>query len=92
MFVHPENTSFPNSWKMIEEMFIKNGNENNFLTIREYYEKFGDSAFNQFATDYAFQMPFIKLTLYQKEYEAVYMYKFNYISNYGKKSGLGACH
>ena len=37
-------------------------------------------------------MPSIKLALFQKEYEEVYMYKFNYISNYGKKSGLGACH
>lgn len=58
-------------------MFIKNGNENNFLTIRKYYGKFGDSAFNQFATDYAFQITSIKLALYQKEYEEVYMYKFN---------------
>ena len=88
MFVHPENTGFPNSWKMIEEMFIKNANEKDYLSIKEYYEKFGDNAFNEFATDYAFQMPSIKLALYQKEYEDVYMYKFNYISNFGKKSGL----
>ena len=88
MFVHPENTGFPNSWKMIEEMFIKNANEKDYLSIKEYYEKFGDNAFNEFATDYAFQMPSIKLALYQKEYEDVYMYKFKYISNFGKKSGL----
>lgn len=36
MFVHPEITGFPNSSKMVEEMFIKTGNEKNSLSIKEY--------------------------------------------------------
>ena len=93
MFVHSENTAFPNSWKMIETMFNSNGNGSFYPLIKEYYEKSGNSSFIDFATDYAFQMPSIKVAEAQKKYEDdVYMYRFEYISKMGKESGMGACH
>lgn len=92
MFVRPENTCFPNSWEMIETMFEKNDKKNFFPQIKEYYEKFGDSTFFEFGTDYAFQMPSIKLAENQKLHGDVYMYRFEYVSKMGKESGMGACH
>ena len=92
MFVHPENTVFPNSWEMIETMFKKNGNEDIYPSIKEYYGKLGDAAFNEFATDYAFQVPAIKVALAQKQYEDVFMYKFEYITKMGRESGMLASH
>ena len=92
MFVHKENTGFPNSWEMIENMFKKNGNEEYFLKVKEYYQSFGDLAFFEFATDYAFQVPAIKVAEAQKEYDDVFMYKFNYLTKFGEKSGMGVGH
>ena len=92
MLVHKENTGFPNSWEIIENMFKKKGNEEYYLKIKEYYESFGDLAFFEFTTDYAFQMPSIKIAEAQKEYDDVFMYKFNYLTKFGKESGMGAAH
>lgn len=92
MFVRPENTNFPNSWEMIKEMFAKNGYENSFDDIKHYYENYGLDSFNRFATDYAFEMPAIKLALNQSKYNDVYMYKFQYVTKMGRESGMGACH
>lgn len=92
MFVHPENTGFPNSWEMVEQMFKNNGNEAGYQSIREYYEVFGADAFNQFATDYAFQMPAIKVAEAQAMYNDTYMYRFEYVTKMGRESGMGACH
>ena len=92
MFVHSENTGFPNSWNMIDAMFKANGNESSLPKIKSYYEAYGTDAFYQFATDYAFQMPAIKLAEYQSYYNDVWMYKFRYVAKKAIESGMGACH
>ncbi|MBQ7147272.1 MAG: carboxylesterase/lipase family protein [Pseudobutyrivibrio sp.] len=92
MFVHPENTAFPNSWKMVEKMFSSNGNEEGFPLIKEFYRVKGYDCFNQFATDYAFQVPSIKLAEAQSKFNDVFMYKFEYVTKMGRESGMGACH
>ncbi|MCR5544992.1 MAG: carboxylesterase/lipase family protein [Lachnospiraceae bacterium] len=92
MFVHPENTGFPNSWEMVKEMFEKNNNSDGKADIKKYYEKFGEDCFNKFATDYAFEMPAVKLAIHQSKYNDVYMYKFQYVTKMGRESGMGACH
>lgn len=97
MFVHPENTGFPNSWKMVEEMFRKNGNEDGYAAIRRYYEdpakteKFGDP-FVHFATDYVWEMPSVKAATYQREYADTWMYRFEFVSASAKENGMLASH
>jgi len=92
MFVRPENTNFPNSWEMVEEMFKKNGNAQGFDAIKDYYEAYGNDCFNKFATDYAFEMPAIKVAVNQSKFNDVFMYKFQYVTKMGRESGMGACH
>ena len=92
MFVRPENTNFPNSWEMIKEMLEKNGHGDSFEAIKNYYETFSEDSFNKFATDYAFEMPAVKLAINQSKYNTAYMYKFQYVTKMGRESGMGACH
>ncbi|HWT75365.1 MAG TPA: carboxylesterase family protein [Mobilitalea sp.] len=99
MFVRSEKTVFPSNWSMVEEMFKKNGNEEALPAIMEYYQSGGhedfngiDEAFIQFATDYAFQMPALKIAEAQKAYGEVWMYRFEFISKFGQKTGYKAAH
>lgn len=99
MFVHAENTVFPNSWSMIEEMFLKNDVEHSFTKIKEYYQSGNYKDFNgisggivQFATDLAFQMPAYKLAEGQKQYEDVWMYRYEFMKEEENDNGLGASH
>ncbi len=76
MFVHPEKTGFPNSWTMVAEMFEKNGHVAELPNIINYYQpsvrdKF--VTFISFATDYAFQMPALKVAEAQKEFADVWI-------------------
>lgn len=48
MFVHPENTGFPNSWTMITEMLEKNGNITDLPGIVGYYHPSAHDAFKLF--------------------------------------------
>lgn len=97
MFVHPENTGFPNNWDMVYEMFEKNGNLDGYDAIRKYYddpekeEKYGDM-FVHFATDYVWEMPSIKAAMFQRNYADTWMYRFEFISESAKKSGMLASH
>ena len=97
MFVHPERTGFPNSWEMVQEMFDKNGNSNGYPLIKEYYsdkqfdEKFG-STFVHFATDYAFEMPSIKVANAQRKFGDVWMYRFEFLPESAKKNGMLVSH
>ena len=97
MFVHPENTGFPNSWEMVREMFIKNGNENGYADIQRYYLRkdfdrdFGD-VFVHFATDYAFEMPAVKAALAQREYGDTYMYRFEFLPKSAAENGMLVSH
>lgn len=97
MFVHPENTGFPNSWEMVREMFIKNGNEAGYADVQKYYLRedfdrdFGD-VFVHFATDYAFEMPSVKVAVAQKEYEDTYMYRFEFLPKSAVDNGMLVSH
>jgi len=122
MFVHPENTGFPNSWTMVAEMMEKNGNADALPKIigfyhedgRDYFSLFKDSAvslssslppmsgdirqiggdpFIRFATDYAFEMPAIKVALGAKQYnDNVWMYRYELITKSGEETGWKASH
>ena len=97
MFVHPENTGFPNSWEMVHEMFEKNGNLDGYEAIKEYYddpakeEKHGN-AFVHFATDYVWEMPSMKAASFQSNYADTWMYRFEYMSKYAKETGMLVSH
>lgn len=97
MFVHPENTGFPNSWEMVREMFEKTGNQEGYEAIKAYYddpkkeEKYGDP-FVHFATDYVWEMPSIKAAMYQGEYADTWMYRFEFISVSARENGMLASH
>ena len=77
MFVHPEETGFPNCWSMVAQMLEKNGHAEAIPAMVSYYQKYGETAFIQFATDYAFTMPSVKLAVGQKQYTPdVWMYHY----------------
>ncbi len=104
MFVHPENTGFPNNWTMISEMMEKNGNEAMLADIVNFYHvsgtnhntderNIGGDPFIRFATDYAFEMPAIKVALAQKKYiDDVWMYRYELITKSGDMTGMKASH
>ena len=122
MFVHPENTGFPNSWTMITEMMEKNGHADALPQIIGFYHPsahdsfrlFRDSAksmasgtppltgdvrqiggdpFIRFATDYAFEMPAVKVAEAQRQYTPdVWMYRFELVTKNGLESGWKASH
>ena len=92
MFVHPEKTGFPNSWEMVEEMFANNGCEDGLKEIKSYYSKANEDAFIDFATDYAFQMPAIKLADYQSKFNDVWMYRYELVTKSGAETGMRASH
>lgn len=95
MFVREKDTNFPNSWEMVEEMFEKNGQKEHFEEIKEYYTttgKEGLDLFVDFATDYAFQMPALKVAEAQKAYNSVWMYRYEFVSKSGEASGMKASH
>lgn len=97
MFVHPEKTGFPNSWDMVQQMFDNNDNSKGYQQIKEYYsdaqfdEKFG-STFVHFATDYAFEMPSIKVANAQKKFGDVWMYRFEFLPQSAIKNGMLVSH
>jgi para-nitrobenzyl esterase len=122
MFVHPENTGFPNSWTMIAEMIEKNGNAAALPQLIAFYHEAGREAFTifhdtsvsmsssippvtgdarqvggdpfiRFATDYAFEMPAIKVAEAQKKYtDDVWMYRYELVTKSGIETGWKASH
>ena len=122
MFVHPENTGFPNSWTMIMEMLEKNGNTSGIKKIVDFYHpsaddtykvyrdkaqsmasstppmtgderQHGGDPFIRFATDYAFEVPAIKVATAQKKYtDDVWMYRYELITKSGETTGWKASH
>ncbi len=97
MFVHEENTGFPNSWEMVHDMFGQNGHLDGYDAIKAYYddpakeEKYG-SPFVHFATDYVWEMPSIKAAMYQGQYADTWMYRFEYLTEFAKKTGMLVTH
>jgi len=122
MFVHPENTGFPNSWTMIARMMENNGHADGLPQIigfyhedgRDYFRLFKDSAvsmasslppltgdvrqiggdaFIRFATDYAFEMPAVKVALGQLQHSGdVWMYRYELVTKSGMETGWKASH
>ena len=122
MFVHPENTGFPNSWTMITQMMEKNGHTDALPQIVGFYHPssndsftlFKDSAksmassippltgdvrqiggdpFIRFATDYAFEMPAVKVATAQKQFtDDVWMYRYELVTKSGIETGWKASH
>lgn len=122
MFVHPENTGFPNSWAMIAEMMEKNHHADKIPEVVGFYhpsasdsfvlfkadpisktDKFGVSKgdkrqiggdpFIRFATDYAFEMPAIKVANAQRQYTPdVWMYRYELVTKNGIDTGWKATH
>lgn len=122
MFVHPENTGFPNSWTMVAEMIEKNKHADMLPKIVRFYhpstddsfQEYRDSAismasaippltsdarqeggdpFIRFATDYAFEMPAVKVAQGQKQYTPdVWMYRYELVTKAGDKTGWKASH
>lgn len=97
MFVHPENTLFPNCWDMIHELFEKNGYSDKYGAVKAYYddpgkeEKYGN-CFVHFTTDYVWEMPSIKAAMFQSKYADTYMYRFEYLTKSARDTGLLAAH
>ena len=91
-FVRDKDTNFPNSWEMIASMFVKNGNEAALPRVRQYYERFGERAFIEFATDYAFRMPATRVAEAQRAHGPVYLYQFDFAPKKAQEMGFGASH
>lgn len=106
MFVFPENTGFPNSWAMIAEMLEKNHHADMIPGIVNFYHpggvskeenkdrrKVGTDPFIRFATDYAFEMPAVKIAQAQKQYtDDVWMYRYELVTKSGIDTGWRATH
>ena len=122
MFVHPENTGFPNSWTMITQMMEKNGHADALPAIVKFYHPSGNDTFRiftdsakslasvtppltgdvrqlggdpfiRFATDYAFEMPAVKVAAAQKQYaNDVWMYRYELVTKSGIETGWKASH
>ena len=98
-FVRPEGTFFPNSWEMIQTLCKNNGVEEKFSQIKEYYEGTShgmingvDEAFINFGTDLPFQVPAIRTAQAQMAHGPVWMYRFEFISQFAKKTGMLCSH
>lgn len=99
MFVRQGGKSFPNSWESIEEMFLRHGYQEEYVKLKRYYEENSHGCINgikecfiQFATDYMFQVPSIQVAAGQKEYNDVYVYRFEYVPKAAKESGMMCAH
>ena len=93
MFVHPEKTGFPNSWNMIEDMLEKNGHADMVSKMAEFYPPSAEDTYTRFATDYAFEMPSVKVAMGQLGYtEDVWMYRYEMVTKSGISSGMKASH
>jgi para-nitrobenzyl esterase len=97
MFVRPEETTFPNSWDMIEECLNQNGISKQFGDFKKLYsdfekeEKYG-SAFVKFATDTGWEVPSIRFATAHSKWNDTYMYRFEYLSGFAKKTGMLVSH
>lgn len=97
MFVRPENTNFPNSWDMVKQMFDKTGNGDGYEAIEAYYSRtdfdrdFG-TPFVHFATDYAFEMPSVKVADAQRGHGPTWMYRFEFLPESAVQNGMLVSH
>ncbi|MDO5336745.1 MAG: carboxylesterase family protein [Eubacteriales bacterium] len=61
-------------------------------TVQSGFKKEGGEPFVDFATDYAFRMPAIKVAEAQKEYGDVWMYRYELVTKSGIETGWKASH
>lgn len=93
MFVHPENTGFPNSWTMITEMIEKNENTAALPEIISFYHGGEEDPFIRFSTDYAFEMPAVKVAMGAAKHNPdVWMYRYELVTKSGIATGWKASH
>ena len=108
MFLHPEGTVFPNSWSMIARMLEGCGHAEAIPDMVDFYRKredgdngpengdkrqLGEDPFIRFGTDYAFEMPSIKVALAQRQYTPeVWMYRLELLTKGGAESGWKVGH
>lgn len=60
--------------------------------VQSHFRTEGGDPFIEFATDYAFQMPALKVAEAQRKYNDVWMYRFEFVSINGEKTGWKASH
>ena len=82
MFVHPENTGFPNSWTMITQMMEKNGHADALPQIVGFYHPSSHDSFTLFR-DSAKSMQFT---------DDVWMYRYELVTKSGIATGWKASH
>ena len=93
MFVHPENTGFPNSWTMITEMIETNENTAALPEIISFYHGGEEDPFIRFSTDYAFEMPAVKVAMGAAKHNPdVWMYRYELVTKSGIATGWKASH
>ncbi len=97
MFVRPEGTILPNSWELIRKGFELNGLEEKYSEFETYYkelevEQIYGNAFVKFATDIAWEVPSIRFARAHAPYADTYMYRFEYVSDFSKETGMLASH
>ncbi len=99
MFVRPGDTNFPNSWEMVDTMLEKNGYAHRIQEFHDYYGSRNhrilhgvEEAFIHLTTDMHFRMPAIKIAQSQSKHNDVYLYRFEYISEFARKHEMMADH
>lgn len=60
--------------------------------VKEEYRTEGGDPFIAFATDYAFQVPALKVAEAQKQYADVWMYRYDLVTKSGETTGWKASH
>lgn len=60
--------------------------------VNDEFHMEGGDVFIEFATDYAFRMPAIKIADAQKQYGDVWMYRYDLVTKSGEATGLKASH
>lgn len=98
-FVRHENTNFPNSWEMVEEMFAINGHSAAYPRVKAYYEQYSvrevngiNWSFIQLATDHAFQVPALRVAEAHRQHGEVYNYRFDFAPKKAQDVGMFASH
>lgn len=65
---------------------------NSVPDVKEQYRTEGGDPFIEFATDYAFQMPALKVAEAQRQYADVWMYRYELVTKSGRDTGWKASH
>lgn len=78
--------------KFIEFQAQPEFTQNSLPNVKSTYRTKGGDPFIEFATDYAFFMPSIKVADAQRQYGDTWMYRFEFVSKSGEKTGWKASH